>query len=206
VEKWVQVNYRKAAKAMPELKEFFGQEDVIFVSELVASAVADSVAHLDFATLDTLDDSGAQSVIAGYVLTVMNRLGPNLQRCMKDETTLHRTLALRDKAWFFLLRAIDSRLEVIFKDFLEQMQDSEARSAYLSVYRQTVVFYLKRAVFEYVTRPIRSAAEKRKIRFEEDFVELGRFFQPSSLSGPPSDDGRSIRVGVGKARLEEIRA
>ena len=204
MEKWVQVNYRKAAKAMPELKEFFGQEDVIFVSELVASAVAESVAHIDFATLDTLDDSGVQSVIAGYVVTIINRLGPNLRRCMKDETTLHRTLALRDKAWFFLLRAIDTRLEVMFKDFLEQMGDSQARKAYLSVYRQTVVFYLKRAVFEYVTQPIRSAAEKRKIRFEEDFVELGHFFQPSSLSGPPSDDRRSIQVEVGKARLVKV--
>src|SRR6267143_660230 len=68
IEKWVQGYYITAAKTLPELREFFSQEDAIFVSGLVATAVADSVAHLDFTTLDTLDDNGAQSAIVGYVV------------------------------------------------------------------------------------------------------------------------------------------
>jgi hypothetical protein len=203
VAKWVEGYYRKIGKSLPELREFFGADDAIFVSDLLATAVADSVAHVDFTTLDKLDPAEAQSAIIGYIVTIMNGLGPNLQRGIKDKATLERTLTIRDKAWFFLLRAIDTKLEVVFKDFLEQVSDNQTRNAYLSMYRQTVVFYLKRAVFEYITQPIRVAAEKRKVRFEEDYIELGHFFRPT-LSTDYAGDGSLGQVG--EARLERAPA
>jgi hypothetical protein len=95
---------------------------------------------------------------------------------------------------------------MVFKDFLEQFPDNQTRTVYLSVYRETVIFYLKRAAFEYITRPIRAAAEKRNVRFEEDYTRLGHFFEPSGLSTNHSDNRRLSQVEVGKARLGRISA
>jgi hypothetical protein len=98
VAKWVEGYYHKIGKSLPELRQFFDTDDAIFVSDLLATALADSVAHLDFLTLEKLDAAGAQSTIVGYLVIVMNELGPNLQRCITDEATLEKTLVIRDKA------------------------------------------------------------------------------------------------------------
>lgn len=204
VRKWVHEYYRKIVKTAPELPKFLGEDDAVFVSELITTALAESVGHLDFTLLDALDESGGQYAMIASGVAIMKRLGPNLQRSIKDEAAVHRILVIRDKAWFFLLRVIDSRLGLVFRDLLEQIPEDDTRRTYLSVYQRTVEFYLRRAVSEYVTKPIREAAEKNRVRFDPDYFELGHFFQPHTTTSPAGlSEERPLPVVAGKARLEE---
>jgi len=175
---WVHRSYGELTRRVDDLTPFFSEEDALFLLQILAMALAENVDKLDLSSVDALDPNQAQVTLTRHVVTIMNRIGPSLQRQIKDVPTLRKILIVRDHAWYVFLRLVETKLETVFKDFMDQLPDLTTREAYLKVYQQTVVFYAKRALDQLVTAKVGDAATRNKVKFDPEELEIGHFSRP----------------------------
>jgi hypothetical protein len=189
---WISQLHEKLSKTLPEYPMFFSNDDAVFASELLLRNIADSLTRTPPPKVTAFDDEGVRYAIIDLVQNIMRRLGPNFTRYLRDETTLKRILILRDKAWFLFLRVARQNIPKTFAAILQTLPDDDTRQTYVQIYHATVVFYIQRIVFGYITEQIKISAESAGVRYDEDYSTLGRFYSPSDAETSTQSQLESI--------------
>lgn len=190
---WVLDIHKQIYKTVPEYAKFFNDDEALFVADLLVRALIDSIGRFDFSRIDRWDSEGVQYALVMQVVNVVNKIGKNLRRQLKDHDSLERILAIRDRAWFMCMELVKNRLGGVFSEVLSSLSDGTTRDRYLEVYIETATFYLKHRIFDYFNEQIRKAAASAGIEFPQSYIEVGRFFDPEREKRDPDCSGPRSR-------------